>query len=194
MLSTDAVPKPALEAASDLRAAGATPASHPTHFGNISMSTLLLPCDGSTHSLLAVRHVIDAARQGAEHRIHLVNVQPPFSAHVARQVDRETRMEYHREQADLALAKARELLDAAGLPYSVHEVVGDKASCVADLARRLSCDLIVLGTAPRSRLLRAIENSMTSQLLEHSPVPVEVITADSVGARERLGITAMSYR
>jgi hypothetical protein len=35
---------------------------------------------------------------------------------------------------------------------------------------------------------------MTSQLLEHSPVPVEVITADSVGARERLGITAMSYR
>jgi nucleotide-binding universal stress UspA family protein len=158
------------------------------------MSTLLLPCDGSSHSLLAVQHVIDAVRTGADHRIHLVNVQPPFSAHIAHHVDHETRMEYHREQADLALAKARELLDAAGVPYHVHAEVGDKASCVADLALRLRCDLIVLGTAPKNRLLRAIENSLTSQLLEHSPVPVEVITADSVGVRERLGITAMGCR
>lgn len=142
------------------------------------MSTLLVPCDGSVHSLVAVRRVIDAVREGAAHEIHLVNVQPRLTAHIAHHVDRETRMAFLRERADLALASARELLEAAHVTYCVHVEVGDSARCIAELARRVPCDRIVLGSARRSALVRAIENSLTSRLLEHTTVPVEVITAD----------------
>lgn len=154
------------------------------------MSTLLLPCDGSTHTLVAVRHVIEGVHEGAVHGIHLVNVQPPFTAYIAHHVDRETRMDFHRERAEEALAKARELFDAAGVTYHVHTEVGDKARCIASLARRLRCDRIVLGTARKSGLVRAIENSLTSRILEHSTVPVEVITSDRASALERVGMPA----
>jgi nucleotide-binding universal stress UspA family protein len=158
------------------------------------MSTLLLPCDGSNHSLVAVRRVIDAVRDGGDHRIHLVNVQPHFNAHIARHLDRATRMDFHRERAEQALAGARELLDAAGVPYQVHLEIGDKPRCIAGLARRLGCDRIVLATARRNPLLRALVNSLTGRLLEHSTVPVEVIGAHRTGVLERMRVPAMCFR
>jgi hypothetical protein len=48
----------------------------------------------------------------------------------------------------------------------------------------------VLGTARKSGLVRALQNSLTSRILEHSTVPVEVITADRASALERVGIPA----
>lgn len=154
----------------------------------IHMATLLLPCDGTPNALLAVRHAVNAFRQGGVLTIHLLNVQPPFSAYVARHVDRNLRADFHRERADQALAGARQLLDDASVPYRVHSEVGDKARCIADAARRLHCNRIVIGTARKSALVRAVENSLTSRLLESSSVPVEVICGAPAGAMERVGI------
>ena len=110
------------------------------------MATLLLPCDGTSNALLAVRHAVDAFRRGDVLMVHLLNVQPPFSAYVARHVSRELRADFHRERADEALAEARQLLDGAEVPYHVHAEVGDKARCITDAARRLRCDRIVVGS------------------------------------------------
>lgn len=155
------------------------------------MPTLLLPCDGSSHTLVAVKHVIREMHAGGAHRIHLVNVQPAFSGYIVRYVDRRTRMRFHRERANEALAKARELLDAAGVAYYVHMEVGDKAHCIASLAQRLRCDLIVLGTARKSGLVRVISNSLTSRMLEHSTVPVKIIAADKASWLERVAIPSV---
>jgi nucleotide-binding universal stress UspA family protein len=154
------------------------------------MNTLLLPCDGSSNALLAVRHAVDAFRRGDVRRVHLLNVQPPFSANVARHVSRDLRADYHRESADDALAEALQLLGAAGVPHHVHKEVGDKARCIADAARRLQCDRIVIGTARKSAFVRALGNSLTGQLLERSAVPVEVIGGAPAGALERIGLPA----
>ena len=153
-------------------------------------ATLLLPCDGTPNALLALRHAIDAFRQGDVRMIHLLNVQPPFSAYVARHVDRDVRADFHRERADEALAAARQLLDDTGVPYRAHSEVGDKARCIVDAARRLHCERIVIGTGRKSALVRAVENSLTGRLLESSPVPVEVICGAPAGALERVGIPA----
>ena len=158
--------------------------------GDIDIATLLLPCDGSSNALCAVRHAVDAFRRGEALLVHLLNVQQPFSAHVARYVSREVRADFHRERADEALAEARRLLDAAGVPYRVHTEVGDKVSCIADAARRLRCDRVVIGTARKSALVRAVENSLTNRLLERCSVPVEVIGGAPAGALERVGIPA----
>jgi nucleotide-binding universal stress UspA family protein len=154
------------------------------------MTTLLLPCNGSTNALLAVRHAIRAYRRGEASKIHLLNVQPPFSAHVARHVSRELRADFHRERADEALAEARQLLDEAGVAHSVHTDVGDRVRCIADAARRLRCDRVVIGTARKSALVRALEDSLTTGLLERCPVPVEVIGGTPAGLIERVGVPA----
>lgn len=44
------------------------------------MATLLLPCDGSSSALCAVRHTVGAFQRGEALLVHLLNVQPPFSA------------------------------------------------------------------------------------------------------------------
>lgn len=154
------------------------------------MTTLLLPCDGSPNALLAVRHAVDAFRRGDARMVHLLNVQPPFSPHVARYVSRESRANFHREQADEALAEARRLLEAAAVPHRVHTDVGEKVRCIAEAARRLRCDRIVIGTARKSALVRAVQNSLTNRLLECCPVPVEVIGGTPAGVIERFGIPA----
>lgn len=154
------------------------------------MTTLLLPCDGTANALLAVQHAANAYAQGHVSMIHLLNVQPPFSAYVARHVRLELCASFHRERANAALAEARQLLDDRGVNYRVHMEVGDKASCIADLARRLRCDRIVIGTARKSAFVRAIGNSLTSRLLDNSPVPVEVVGGGPAGALARVGIPA----
>jgi nucleotide-binding universal stress UspA family protein len=154
------------------------------------MNTLLLPCDGSSNALLAVRHAVDAFRRGDVRMVHMLNVQPPFSANVSRHIHRDLRVDFHRERADDALAEALQLLGAAGVPHHVHKEVGDKARCIADAARRLHCDRIVIGTARKSAFVRALGNSLTGQLLERSSVPVEVIGGAPAGALERIGLPA----
>lgn len=154
------------------------------------MATLLLPCDGTPNSLLAVRHAVEAFHRGEVRLVHLLNVQPPFSAHVARHVGREVCDDFHRERADEALADAQQLLGDAGVPLQVHTEVGDKVRCIADAASRLRCDRVVIGTARKSALLRAVENSLTSQLLQRCAVPVEVIGGAPPSALERVGVPA----
>ncbi|QTX22546.1 MULTISPECIES: universal stress protein [Comamonadaceae] len=154
------------------------------------MATLLLPCDGTASALLAVRHVISAYSCGEVRMIHLLNVQPPFSPNVVRHISRDQCAEFQQERADEALAVARQLLDTAGVPYRAHLEIGDKAHCIAAAARHLCCHRIVIGTARKSAFVRAVQNSLTSQLMENCTVPVEVISGAPAGLLERVGIPA----
>jgi nucleotide-binding universal stress UspA family protein len=154
------------------------------------MTTILVPCDGSGNSLLGVHHAIGEYRQGSAQRIHLLNVQPPFQAHVARHINHTVLVDFRREQAQEALAPARRILDAAGVPYTVHVVTGARAACIAEAATRLDCDRIVMGTARKSALLRALENSLTDKLIECTHVPVELIAGARASPLERVGIPA----
>ncbi|NSX02571.1 universal stress protein [Cupriavidus gilardii] len=154
------------------------------------MATLLLPCDGSPSALLAVRHAIDEFRRGEASRVHLLNVQPPFSGYVARHVCRQLRADFQRERAEEELAEARRLLEAAGVPCFTHCEVGDTAQCIAEAARRLRCDRVLIGTTRKGALVRAIEHSLTNRLLDCCAVPVEVVAGAPAGMVERLGIPA----
>nr|WP_270148690.1 universal stress protein [Comamonas aquatica] len=85
---------------------------------------------------------------------------------------------------------ARQLLDSAGIAYTVHCEVGDRVDCIVETARRLQCDAIVMGTARKSSLVRLVENSVTNQVLERTSVPVEVIAGEAASRLERVGIPA----
>jgi nucleotide-binding universal stress UspA family protein len=121
---------------------------------------------------------------------HLLNVQPPFNKDITRFVSRKNLQEYHRDQAEKALGPIREMLNNFSIPYSVHIEVGERAKCIADAARRLRCDQIVMSTARKNSLTRFVENSVTNRVLELTSVPVEVIAGDAVSRWERYGIPA----
>lgn len=154
------------------------------------MLRVLVPSDGSPSSQYGVRHVVGEFMKTRDLEIHILNVQQPFSKHIGRFVSKRNRVEFHQEQAVAALKPVRQALDDSGIPYTVHTETGDKADCIADAARQLHCDRIVMSTARKSSLIRWVEDSVTNKVVERTTVPVEVIAADPASTLERAGIPA----
>ena len=154
------------------------------------MLKILIPVGGTRNDRLAVRNVIKRFMKNTAMEVHLVNVQIPFSAYVARFSSRESRNDYHREQAEKALTPVKQMLDAFSIPHAVHMEVGDPAKVITDTARRLRCDAIVMATARKNSLTRLVESSVTDRVIQLTPVPVEVIAGDAMSKWERYGIPA----
>ena len=154
------------------------------------MLKVLVPVDGSSNALGAVRHAIAEYRRHHELELHLLNVQPALSRHVARFLSRGDRDAWHRAQADAALLEARTLLTQAGVPIHAHWVVGDRAAQICQTAERLAVHHIVMGTARKNSLTRMLEDSVTNKVLEATTVPVEVIAGEAVSKWERWGVPA----
>jgi YjbE family integral membrane protein len=173
-------------------ASNATAAStaSPTPTGDLAMLNVLVPVDGRGNSLAAVRHAIGEYQRHHELVIHLLNVQPRLSAHVARWVDRRNRDAFHAEQAGAALKAAHGLLEQAGVPHQTHWRVGARAEQICRCAADLGVHHIVMGTARKHSLTRMLEDSTTDAVLARTPVPVEVVTGSRVSGLERWGVPA----
>ena len=155
------------------------------------MLKVLVPVDGSSNSQHALRHVLGEFKSNPAMDIHLLNVQPPFSRYITRFVDRKAVNEVHHEASEKALQSSRQMLDDTGVPYAVHLAVGERATSIAETARQLRCDRIVIGTARKNSLIRTVEGSITNKVLELTTVPVVVIAGDPASKVERYGIPAV---
>ena len=154
------------------------------------MLRVLVPVDGSRNSGYALRHVVNEFMKNASLEIHLLNVQPPLSRHIAQFLGRKTRDSFHHDEAEKALHPARKLVEKFGVPYSAHVLVGAKATAIVEEARRLRCDRIVMSAARKNSLTRMLEDSTTNKVLEQTSVPVEVIAGEAVSKLERYGLPA----
>jgi len=154
------------------------------------MLKILVPIDGSRNSRFAVQHVIREFMKNPALEIHLLNVQPPLSWHIARFIGKKSRDAYHRDEAAKAMKAAIRALDNHTVPYALHTEVGDKAKLISDTAHKLKCDHIVMSTARKNSLTRMLEDSVTNKVLELTSIPVEVIAGDEVSRMERYGIPA----
>ena len=156
--------------------------------GGHIMKNVLVPVDNSGNSRRTIQHLIGEAKGNPDLSVHLLNVQPPFSRHIARFVARKSRDDYHREESAKALAPAEKALMRAGIRCTSHHAVGNRARSITDTAARLGCDHIVMSTARKNSLTRMIEDSTTNRVLELTTVPVEIIAGDAVSKLERFGI------
>jgi YjbE family integral membrane protein len=170
-------------------AAPATPALDSTD-GGAPMQRILVPVDGSRNAEYALRQVVNSYLADPALEVHLLNVQAPFSRRVAQFVRKKTRDDFHREQADKALAPARALLERHGVPHSAHVKLGDKAKVIVDEARRLRCQRIVMATARKNSITRMLEDSVTNKVLEQTSVPVEIVAGAAISRIERWGVPA----
>lgn len=138
----------------------------------------LIAVDGSEGSLAAVRKAIDMRRllsPDVETRVDLINVQRGVSGDVSSFVSREALQEYHRDRAEKALAPARALLEAAGLPFTTHQFVGQPARVIAQFAAEHKNDQIIMGTRGLGSHSGALLGSVTHDTLVESNIPVLVV-------------------
>ncbi len=156
--------------------------------GEPSMLKVLVPVDGSANALRAVRQTIGEYRRHHELEVHLLNVQPPLSRHIARFVSQRDRSAWHREQATKGMAGAVALLQQSGIPHQVHWTVGERAAEICAAAQHLEVHHIVMGTSRKSSITRMLEDSVTNKVLESTPVPVEVVAGDAVSKWEKWGL------
>jgi len=109
---------------------------------------ILVPIDGSAHSVEAVRHLVEHVRWYRDQpTVDLVCVQPPLPTRLphmalsAHEIER-----YYQEEGTAALAMAKTLLERAGIAHSAHILVGAAAESIVDQSRKSGADLILLTT------------------------------------------------
>jgi YjbE family integral membrane protein len=142
------------------------------------LQRVLLAIDGSTGALQAAHRLValrDDLRDGRSLAVHLLNVQRPLSGDVTRFVGGQTLEDYHKEHADTALAPAANVLKAAGLTFQEHRRIGDPGMVIADAARALNCELIVMGARGLGSHTAALLGSVTQSTIEHASTPVLVV-------------------
>lgn len=158
--------------------------------GEEPMQKILLPVDESPNSLYAVRQVAREFFKNSRLEIHLLNVRRPFSSNVTRFVSQRSLESYYRDEAEKALKPCREILEKYGIPYSRHIETGNRAEVIVAVAKRLNCDLILLGSARKSSLIRLLEASTTNRVMQLATVPVLIVPGEAISFHQRYGLPA----
>ena len=139
---------------------------------------ILLPVDASDSAARAVAYVLAAMRQSlvpATMDLHLMNVQRGVQGDVSRFVSKESLDEYHRDNSVSAMARARKMLDDAGVKYSLHMLVGKPWEVISDYAGANHCDHVVMGTRGLGTYTGAAFGSVAQGVVMRSSVPVLLV-------------------
>jgi nucleotide-binding universal stress UspA family protein len=141
---------------------------------------ILVPSDGSEHSLRAVDYAVDLARKyGATLEVVVVaEYQHITAAHLPESVSERLR-ESVQEAAERALQHTLEHVRAAGGSAEGKLLEGLPAEAIADEAERGEYQLIVMGSRGLTAERRDAYwiGSVTQRLLRHAPCPVLVLQA-----------------
>ena len=140
------------------------------------MRTLLVPVDGSKNALRAVRYAA-AQSKHCPVTLHLVNVEPPFDDYGM------VRAYITRRQHEAAVKKRAAGILARAIPHArlprvrcrAHAVIGVPPAVISNLARRLRCDSIVMGTRGMTALGNLLLGSVANKVVHLADVPVTLV-------------------
>lgn len=141
------------------------------------MLKLLVAVDGSDFSDRALDYVLRRAAASRDPvKAHLLNVQLPLSGvNVKLFISKESQQNYHREEAMAVLEPSRQRALAAGIACEHHIGVGDPGGTIAEYARSLGCDEVVMGTHGRGFLAGAVMGSVAQKVVNLAQVPVVLV-------------------
>lgn len=137
---------------------------------------VLLAVDGSDHALEAVKHVMRLRRDGLQAAVLLVTVQEPtYVYEMVLAPDSEVLERMIGAVGSRALASAEAMLTEAGVVFEREIGSGEPASTLVELAKQFHCGLIVMGARGRGAVASALLGSVSTAVLQLSPVPVTVV-------------------
>jgi nucleotide-binding universal stress UspA family protein len=87
-----------------------------------------------------------------------------------------------REQIDAQLAAAKRTLAAPGRDIEIALVPGRPASAIVAEARRVTADLVILGSHGRGPFASAVLGSVAAEVVDHAPCPVLVARRTTLGS------------
>ncbi len=144
------------------------------------MKKILVPIDGSEHSLNALKYARDMAEKfGSE--IILVNIQKPFfyESLEPEPVGSEDGSETLQEVAKKIINQGLKFLE--GSPVSVKAelrpdiVTGEPAEQILFLLNNEDFDMVIMGSHGLSGIRRFLMGSVSTKVLQHSPKPVMIV-------------------
>ena len=137
---------------------------------------ILVPIDGSVHSLHAVDMVLKAIAEGRSLDVHLINVQPQIvSGHARMYLKKDLIDEYYQEEAAKALKPAQDKLDEAGIKYTASHQVGNVPEAIAKYVKSKSCGQVVMGTRGLGSVQGMMLGSVANKVLHLVDVPVTLV-------------------
>ena len=141
------------------------------------MERILVPVDGSSEAQRAVKYAANlSARNGTA--LQLLNVQAPIaSAHVRRFLARKAVDDYQLAEGERALGPARKLAEEYGVACDSEIAVGHIAETIAERARELGCDAIVMGSRGMGSVGNLVMGSVATQVVHLSELPVTLVKA-----------------
>ncbi|WP_295396573.1 universal stress protein [uncultured Thiodictyon sp.] len=136
----------------------------------------LVPCDGSEHSLRALRHLLRLAAGHPAPELRLLNVRDPADAWEVRSfLNPKEIADIQQQEGEADLRGARDLLEATGIAYTAQVACGPIAETIAEFSIQQGCDHIVMGTHGRGTLASLFLGSVASAVVHLSPLPVTLV-------------------
>jgi nucleotide-binding universal stress UspA family protein len=142
------------------------------------MLKVLLPVDGSASALNATRKLVDTLawyREPPAIELCTVHLPLPRVPNMGQFVSKEMVQKYYADESDAMLRPSREVLDAAGVAYTVQRLVGPIAETIVERAKQSGSDMIYLGTRGMSALANMAMGSVTTRVLHLAHIPVVLI-------------------
>jgi len=140
-----------------------------------SMSTLIVPIDGTDTSLRALQYAITLARQTNE-LIVIINVQPKFQTpNLKKFFSEQDILEYQEQQCQEALVGAVEVLDSLQIPYETKLLIGQTAQEVCNIATELDASTIIMGSRGAGAVKGMLLGSVSYGVLHEATCPVTIV-------------------
>ena len=139
----------------------------------MAYNRILLPVDGSEHSMHAVAHAVTLARCGGE--IVVATVLPPIPNVIGGDARREAE-EAVKSDAGLITKPIMDVIAKENIPCTEKIVLHTStAEGIIETAEELKCDLIIMGSRGRSEIEGLLLGSVTHKVLTLAKTPVLVV-------------------
>jgi len=135
---------------------------------------LLVPVDGSQHSLRALDLAVDRAAADPKIQLVVLNVQPRMPSGLF--VTRSMIAKYQAAEGKAALTKAMQKLHRHSMKAETIVGVGEPGQTIAKVARQKHCGEIVLGSRGLGSVKGLILGSVTTKVIHATRVPVTVVS------------------
>ncbi|MCL5041033.1 MAG: universal stress protein [Gammaproteobacteria bacterium] len=141
------------------------------------MQNVLVPFDGSSSAKRAIQYLVDFSAEYPAIKVHVINVQSEpklygnyVSASMLEQL-REGALQ-HGQETNVDAAR---LLEAAGIDFETHAVIGEVIGEVVKAVKSFGCNTVVMGTRGMSNLGNLVLGSVATRIVHEVPVPVLLV-------------------
>jgi nucleotide-binding universal stress UspA family protein len=114
-------------------------------------------------------------KQPPELHLAYVHLPVPTLGGLIKPVGHDALQRYYREEGEDALRGAKRLFDRAKLACTLHVMVGPVAETLAAEAKKLKCDLIVMGTHGMGAMAGMLLGSIATKTVHLARCPVMLI-------------------